>query len=208
MFRDLIKDEDTLDAVLGGTPSSIARAKDILALDDHCRRYIAASPFLVLATSDAEGSCRASPRGGPPGFVHVLDDHHLVIPDYTGNKRAEAHRDLLVNPRMQLLFLLPGMRETLRISGHAVITREPDLLASLVTGGAKPPKLALGVTVTQAFLQCAKALHRSQLWTHEAWPARDELPRAAEIFRDHVADGRTAEEIQAHLDISYRDRVW
>jgi PPOX class probable FMN-dependent enzyme len=194
--------------VLGGTPSATSRGKDIDALDDHCRRYIAQAPFLVLATSSAEGFCRATPRGGPPGFVRVLDDHHLAIPDYTGNKRAEAHRDLLANPRMQLLFLLPGMGEALRVSGTAVITREPELLASLATGGARPPKLALGVTVGQAFLQCAKALRRSALWKPEAWPAREALPRAAEILRDHVADGRTVDEVQAHLDVSYRDRAW
>jgi PPOX class probable FMN-dependent enzyme len=207
-FTHVVADEGELDAILGAPPSATSAGKDIHALDGHCRRYIAQSPFCILATSGADGACRATPRGGPPGFVTVLDEHRLAIPDYTGNNRAEALRDLLANPHVQLLFLLPGMGEALRVGGTAVITCDPELLAALATGGTRPPKLALGVTVTQAFLQCAKALRRSQLWDPTVWLPGDELPRAREILRDHVADGRTAEEVQAGLDVSYAERAW
>jgi PPOX class probable FMN-dependent enzyme len=207
-FTDIVQDEAQLDAILGAKPSATSANKDIHALDDHCRRYIGLSPFFVLATSAADGTCRATPRGGPPGFVTVLDDHRLAIPDYTGNNRAEAHRDVLVNPQVQLLFLLPGMGEALRVGGTAVLTTDPGLLATLATGGTRPPKLALGITVTHAFLQCAKALRRSHLWDPAAWLPGADLPKAREILRDHVADGRTAEEVQAGLDLSYRERAW
>ncbi len=208
MFVDIVEDEAALDAVLGGPPSPIARGKEITSIDGHCRDYIARTPFLVLATSSLGGTCHATPRGGPPGFVRVLDEHHFAIPDYTGNKRAEAHRDILANPAVQLLFLLPGMGEALRVSGTAVLTTEPALLDTLTTGGTKPPRLALGVTVATAYLQCAKALRRSELWNPDRWPAPDDLPSAAQIFRDHLADGTTAADVQHQLDVSYRDRAW
>ncbi len=207
-FTHVVPDEAALEAVLGGKPRATSANKDVHALDGHCRDFIARSPFLVLATSGADGACRATPRGGPPGFARVLDEHRLVVPDYTGNNRAEAHRDLLVNPQVQLLFLLPGMGESLRVSGTAVLTTDPELLQTLGTGGPRPPKLALGVTVTHAMLQCAKALRRSRLWDPEAWPPREELPSASAILRDHVADGRTLEEVQAGLDLSYTERAW
>jgi PPOX class probable FMN-dependent enzyme len=207
-FTHVIADEAELDAVLKVRSLEARVAKNIAALDDHCRAFIAVSPFLVMATADARGACRATPRGGPPGFAVVLDDHRLVLPDYTGNTRAESHRDLLANPELQLLFFLPGMSETLRVSGTAVLTRAPDLLASLPTGGLKAPALAIGMTVRQAFLQCGKAFRRSHLWDPASWPASSELPNAARILRDHRADGTTEADNQARLDTSYRDGAW
>lgn len=187
-------------------PEPLARAwgKEVPELDDHCRAFIGRSPFFVLAT----GGPNATPRGGPPGFVRVLGPSHLVFADYTGNRRADSHRDILADPRVQLTFFVPGIGETLRVSGEACLTRDPALLASLPTGGDRPLRLAVGVTVDRAFVHCAKALRRSGLWEPERWPQIDELPTAARMLRDHVRDGRDLERVQADLDDSYRSRLW
>lgn len=203
MFEHRIETESQLRELI---PEPLPRAwqKELRELDDHCRAFIAHSPFFALATAGP----RVTPRGGPPGFVRVLDATHLAFADYTGNRRAEAHRDVLADPRVQLTFLIPGFGETLRVSGTACLTADPDLLASLATGGDRPPRLAFGVEVDQAYIHCAKAVRRSGLWEPERWPELDELPSAAEMLRDHVQDGRTAERVQADLDESYANRLW
>jgi hypothetical protein len=179
-------------------------AKEIAHLDEHCRTFIARSPFFVMASSGV----RVTPWGGPAGFVRVLDASHLAFADYTGNRRADSHRDILRDPRVQLDFFVPGCGETLRVGGEACLTTDPELLETLATGGDRPPRLAVGVTVATAFVHCAKALMRSGLWEPERWPSLDGLPSGATMLRDHVADGRTLERVQADLDESYATRLW
>lgn len=174
-------------------------------LDRHCRRFISLSPFALLATADPDGGCEVSPRGGPPGFVTVLDDHRLVIPDATGNRRLDSLQNMIRNPRLGTLFLIPGMGETLRVNGDVVLSRDPELLAGLQTGG-RAARVALIVTVESAHLQCAKALIRSKLWRTDSWPAADELPSAAEIYNDHMGTGDLVASA-AMLDESYKDRI-
>jgi PPOX class probable FMN-dependent enzyme len=189
-------------------PEPPAVHKAIDHLDAHCRDYIARSPFLVMASSDADGRCDASPKGGPPGFVHVLDDRRLAIPDYPGNRRLDSHTNILESGGVELLFLIPGMGETLRVRGRACLTRDPEVLAALDDAG-KPPKLAIGVEVERAFLQCAKSLRRSRLWDPESWPEREELPRGARIFADHIAlPGITEAAAAAHLEQDYETHLW
>lgn len=203
MFEHRLSSEDELRELIPD-PLPRAWAKEIDRLDDHCRAFIERSPFFVLASSGV----RVTPRGGPPGFVRVLDERHLVFADYTGNRRAESHRDILADPRVQLVFFVPRFGETLRVTGEACLTTDPDLLESLATGGEKPPRLAIGVTVERAFVHCAKALIRSGLWEPERWPDLDGLPSSAQMLRDHVADGRTLERVQSDLDESYATRLW
>ncbi len=203
MFDRRVASEDELREIIPD-PLPRAWAKEIDHLDDHCREFIAHSPFLVLATSGA----RVTPRGGPAGFVRVLDERHLAFADYTGNRRADSHRDILRDPRVQLVFLVPRFGETLRVTGEACLTTDPELLETLATGGDRAPRLAVGVTVDRAFVHCAKALMRSGLWEPERWPAPDGLPTGAEMLRDHVADGRTLENVQSDLDESYATRLW
>lgn len=203
MFEHRLTSEAELREVIPD-PLPRAWAKEIDHLDAHCRAFVAHSPFLVLATSGA----RVTPRGGPPGFVRVLDDHHLAFADYTGNRRADSHRDILRDPRVQLVFLVPRFGETLRVSGQACLTTDPALLETLATGGDRPPRLAVGVTVEHAFVHCAKAFRRSGLWEPERWPDLDGMPSGAQMLRDHVADGRTLERVQADLDESYATRLW
>ena len=162
-----------------GEPNQRVLDKQLDHLDRHCRDFIARSPIALLATADAAGRCDCSPRGGPPGFARVLDDRRLAIPDYTGNRRQDSHLNVLENPHVGLLFLLPGMGETLRVNGRATLTREPELLEGLITGGTKPPRMALLVGVAEAYLHCAKAFMRSGVWEPSTWtPAADRAGRA------------------------------
>src|SRR3954454_2694407 len=142
-----------------GEPQQRVLDKQLGHLARHCRDFIARSPIAMLATADAEGRRDCSARGGPPGFARVLEDHRVALPDYTGNRRQDSNANLLENSHVALLFLLPGMGETLRVNGRARLTREPELLEGLITGGAKPPRLALLVEVAEAYLHCAKGVH-------------------------------------------------
>ncbi len=186
-------------------PHERAVLKEIDHLDSRCREFIALSPFVVMATASRTGRCDCSPKGGPPGFVSVLDDHRLLIPDATGNRRVDSLQNMLENPHLGLVFLIPGMGETLRINGTVQLTRDPELLAGLQTGG-RPAALALVVEVEQVYLHCAKSVLRSGLWRSETWPEREDLPSAAEILSTHTGLG-TAETVAAHLADSYVNHI-
>jgi uncharacterized protein len=170
---------------LYGEPGERAVRKERPRLDHHCRRLIELSPLVLLATASAEGDCDVSPKGGPPGFVHVVDDQHLAIGDASGNRRLDGLQNILTNPHIGLLFLIPTMRETLRVNGRASLSVDPELLSGLATGG-KPAIVAIVVTVQAAYLHCGKALIRSSLWQPGSWPQVDELPSAAQILSDHA----------------------
>jgi PPOX class probable FMN-dependent enzyme len=185
-----ITDERALRA-LHHAPMSRATDKVLGALDDHCRRVIALSPFCVIATQGPVGA-DVSPRGDPPGFVRVLGQRTLLVPDRVGNNRLDAMTNLIANPRIGMLFLVPGMNETLRINGTARITDDQRLLAPSAVGG-RPPKVGLVVTVEEAFLHCAKAFVRSRLWDASRHIDRAILPSYAEMLLDQVR-GLTREE--------------
>jgi uncharacterized protein len=192
-----------------GEPRQAVLDKQLDHLDRHCRRFIELSPIALLATAGADGRCDCSPRGGPPGFARVLDERRLAVPDYTGNRRQDSHSNVLENPHVGLLFLLPGMGETLRVNGRATLSTQPDLLERLPTGGTKPPRLALVVDVEEAYLHCPKAFIRGGVWDPATWTPADELPSAAEIYRDHRdTPGLTVEQTRAELDESIRERLW
>ena len=157
-----------------GQPSEPARLKTLSKLDTHCRRFIALSPFLCLGTQGPNGA-DVSPRGDKPGFVLVLDDSTFAIPDWRGNNRIDSLTNIISNPQVGLLFLIPGVEETLRVNGVAQVSMNPELLARWETNG-NHPKSALVVTVKEAFLHCGKALIRSQLWRNDAKLDRAELP--------------------------------
>lgn len=173
-----------------------ARDKQLDRLDDHCRDFIAHAPFAVIATSDASGACDASPRGGPPGFVRVLDDRHLSIPDLSGNNRLDSFGNLVENPGIGILFLVPGIGETLRVNGRARVEREDD--------GA----VAVVVEVDEAFIHCAKALRRSALWSPEQWPDTSDMATPARMLRDQVAPSESVEQIADYLERGYAETLW
>lgn len=186
----LIEDEAVLRA-LHHAPMSRATDKVLPALDVHCRRFIEASPFCVLSTQGDQGA-DVSPRGDPPGFVRVLDLKTLLLPDRVGNNRLDGMANILANPRVGLLFLVPGMDETLRVNGTARITDDARVLAPSAVQG-RAPKIGLLITVEEAFLHCGKALVRSGLWTGDHVVDRKSFPSYPAMLRDHVA-GLTDEE--------------
>ena len=207
MFRDLITDEKDLRALLG-SPSEVALKKQITRLDEHCRAFIAHAPFVALATADGAGHCDVSPKGDPAGFVRVIDDTHLVVPDRPGNKRLDGLRNILANPHVALLFLVPERGETLRVNGRACITRDPDLLGTMAVDG-KVPSLAIGVEVEEVFLHCAKAFKRSGLWEPARWPDISGLVSSAKIFHDQVKiPGMTLEDYERRLATGYRTGLY
>lgn len=173
-----------LRAILG-RPSERAVLKQLSALDVHCRAFITHSPFLVLSTASAAGVCDASPKGDKPGFVRVLDDKSLVIPDRPGNRRADSLSNIIENPHVGLLFLIPGMDETLRVNGSAQIVRDEALLDRLAVDG-KRPQLGIMVHVEEAYLHCAKAFLRSQLWDPSRHMPRNEMPSLARMIQDQI----------------------
>ena len=193
---------------LMGEPSELALRKDIGRLDEHCRNFIARSPFVMMATSDRSGRCDVSPKGDAPGFVQVLDDGHLVIPDRPGNKRFDGIRNLLENPGIGLLFLLPRSEETLRVNGRAQIVRDPDVLARFAVQG-KLPVLAIAVEVQESFLHCAKCVKRSGLWDMAQWPDLDGLASPAQMFLDHAKPrDMTVEALDRRLQDGYRTNLY
>ena len=186
-------------------PGGAAVAKEADRLDDACRGFIARSPFLVIGTSSADGRLDVSPRGGPPGFVKVLDDHRLAIPDLNGNNRLDSIRNIIEQGQVGLLFVVPGLGETLRINGAACITTDPAIL-DLFADEVRRPATAIGVTFEQGFLHCAKAFRRGGLWQPETWPGLHDQPSAGQMLLDHAGlDGQmTAEQVTEMLEESYR----
>ena len=179
-----------------GAPTPRAAAKQIDRLDVHAQAFIAASPFLVMATSDG-ARIDASPKGDRPGFVVVEDEGHLLVPDWPGNSRIDGLRNILAQPGVGLIFLIPGVRETLRVNGRATIHDEPELLALCANQG-RLPLTVTRVAVEEVFLHCAKAFLRSRLWQPESWPATRPVPTMGEMIRDHSGlDGPSEEETMA-----------
>jgi uncharacterized protein len=161
--------------------------KDIGRLDELCRRLIAASPMVLIGSSDAAGRLDVTPRGGPPGFVSVIEGRCLAIPDATGNRRLDTLRNVLATGRVGLLFLIPGRPTTLRVNGGACVTAQADLLDALTAVG-KRPRTAIVVDPDEVYAHCPKAFIRSSLWDPHTWPSPDSLPSAAEVSLAHQAD--------------------
>jgi len=167
-------------------PSELVKRKCIDRLDRHCRDFIALSPFLVLGTADAKGQADVSPRGDPPGFVKVLDDKTLLIPERPGNNLLDSLSNIVANPEVGLLFLIPGFDETLRVNGTALLVQEPAALAALAVDG-KAPKVAIRVTVREVYLHCARSFRRAKLWDPAARVPRETLPSLARMVMDMAA---------------------
>jgi len=188
-------------------PSARALAKDVGRLDEMCVRLIAASPFVVIGSADAQGRADVSPRGGPPGFVTVLDEGHLAIPDATGNNRLDTFANVIAGGRVGLLFLIPGRDTTLRVNGRAWVSAEPSLLERLPAVG-KQPRAAIVVAAEEVYAHCPKAFIRARLWDPASWPDPATLPSSAEVTRAHLGDpALTVEEIEATERESLRHRL-
>ena len=193
-FDEIVTTRDRLREIRKA-PSRLVAAKVIDHIDDMCRRFIAASPFAVVASTDAADAVDLSPKGDPPGFVRVLGRRRLAIPDRPGNNRADTMENLLQDDRIGLIFLVPGRRETLRVSGRGRIVRDAALNARLAHRG-RAPDLALVVEVERAFFHCAKCMIRSSLWNPEHWPSGDGLPSLAETMKHHGRLKDTVESVE------------
>lgn len=183
-----------------------AAQKELDRLDRHGRHFIARSPFLVMATADASGRCDASPKGDAPGFVSVLDEKTLLIPDRLGNNRVDSLRNILENPRIGLIFFLPGYQETFRVNGKAKISTEPAHLEHTAHQG-KQPKAVIVVRVEEAYMHCGKALIRSQLWDPSRHIEKGSFPSLARILSDQIA-GMDERETEASLADTYANRLY
>jgi uncharacterized protein len=199
---------NTLEELRDCYPQPLERSlrKSLTSLDAHMRQFISLSPFLCLGTSSAGGS-DVTPRGDSPGFVHILDDHTLLIPDWPGNNRLDSLTNVVSNPNVGLLFFIPGVNETLRINGIGEITTEAALLERWIVNG-KRPRSAMLVTVREAYLHCAKALIRSKLWEDDYRIERTELPTYARMLKDQGVTTQSVEELQAAIDESYATRLY
>jgi len=181
--------------------------KEIDHLDVHCRDFIAHAPFVVLASADAAGRVDVSPKGGPAGFVVVLDDHRLAIPDMAGNNRLDSMRNIVGGGKVALLFMVPGIDETLRVNGVASVSADPDVLSVCPVEGLRP-NVAIVVDVGTAFIHCAKALRRGGLWEPERWPATADMAAPACMLKDHIGLDGTVADSQRALDESYAKTTW
>lgn len=182
-FNQTIESEAELRTIVG-SPSKLVENKVITYLDTHCSNFISKSSFLVISTADDAGCCDASPRGDKPGFVLVLDEKHLIIPERPGNRRIDSMRNILLNPRVGLLFIIPGMEETLRVNGKATLVKDEELLEKMKVNERKP-LLGIGIKVDECFIHCAKAFKRSNLWKPDFWPDKETLPSASKILSAH-----------------------
>jgi PPOX class probable FMN-dependent enzyme len=193
-------DRDTQLRELYPAPNERAIRKELDHLDPHCRRFIALSPFVVMASvaPGEEGPLDASPRGGAPGFVRVPDATTLLIPDAPGNNRLDSLTNIAATRRVGLLFLIPGIDETLRVNGTARVTDDPALLAPF-TGEHHPPRVVVAVAVQQAYLHCAKAFMRSRLWSVAAQVERSALPTLGRMINDQLGLATPAESQEAML---------
>jgi len=188
------------------TPSDLVLKKDIGRIDDGARGFIAASPFVVVASSSDAG-CDASPRGGPPGFVAVLDEHRIAWGDLSGNNRLDTMANLVNHSAVGLIFLVPGVDETLRVNGRASVSVEPGVLDVCTVDGRRP-KVAVVVDVEQCFVHCAKAFRRAGMWDPPSWLAPEDRPRAECVLKDHVGVDVDAEVIRASLEDGYAATMW
>jgi hypothetical protein len=166
------------------------------------------SPLLFISTSDDQGLCDVSPRGDAPGSVLVLDEQHLVIPERPGNRRNDSLRNILLNPRIGMIFIIPGLEETLRINGKALVIKDENILEQMKSRDKKP-LLGIGVEVEECFIHCAKAFKRSKVWDTQSWADNDALPSVSAILKDHVNSIEFTEDvIRKGLEESYEKRLY
>ena len=197
-FDEVIATRERLREV-SNVPSFRARNKVINHVDEICRRFIAACPFVIVASRGADGQIDVSPKGDPAGFVTVLDEKTLAIPDRPRNNRLDTFEYLLVHPEIGLIFIIPGHGDTLRVSGTGEIIRDASLQARLAVDG-KRPNLILVITIAEVFLHCPKCVFRSKLWSPEHWPSRSSLPSLAHAIVVHAKSGEAVADVQAIID--------
>ena len=207
----LVSDEQGLDELFRPANDYVTK-KCLDHIHDHARSFIERSPFMLIGSQSADGHADVTPRGDPAGFVKVLDDNKtLLVPDRPGNNRIDTLRNLVSNPQIGLLFLIPGFGETMRVNGQAQLTRDPDLLVTMAVQG-RVPKIAIAVRVEEVYIHCAKAIRRAKLWDQTTQQERSEFPSMAKVMLDHAGgapdDPEVMKAIDADMDAFYRDTMY
>jgi PPOX class probable FMN-dependent enzyme len=200
-----IASEAELRALLG-EPMPRAMTKERVALHERDREWLAASPFCLIATSRADGTCDVSPKGDPPGFTKVLDEATIAIPDRPGNRRVDGFSNILSNPHVGLLYLVPGRNETLRVNGRARLVSEAPFFDQMIVKGHRP-RLALVVDIEQIFFHCGKSFMRSSLWKPETWDP-EALPSHARIVKSVQQTEETLQELERYYGPEYATRLY
>lgn len=206
----LIQDEESLRSIFPPT-HALAADKCLDHLDKHAKAYLARSPFMCIGTQSESGKADVSPRGDPCGFVKVLDEKTLLIPDRPGNNRLDTLSNILSNPSVGLLFMIPGFDDTMRVNGNAKITRDPDLLSMLVVKD-RAPSVAIIIEVSEVFLHCAKAFRRSNLWDPTQLQDRSEMPSLINIVLEQTTgapdDPKELDKLDADLEVEYQKTMY
>lgn len=205
LTTQIIETEAQLRALIG-MPAELTCAKISNRLNDATRLFIERSPFVCVATSGAAGECDLSPRGDPAGFVRILDERCLLIPERPGNRLADSLRNMLVNPQVGLLFIVPGVTDTLRVNGRAAITTDAALLAPCAVEG-KLPRLGVLVDIVEAYTQCSKAFLRSQLWDPQRFVDPASMPTGGQVHRAIQGEAFDAEQYDQERAQRYRERI-
>ncbi|MGR3808898.1 pyridoxamine 5'-phosphate oxidase family protein [Jiulongibacter sp. NS-SX5] len=205
-FKQVIKSEEELRKTLGHAEELVLQ-KTISFIDEHCQKFIENASFLTIATADAQGQMDVSPKGDPAGFVKILDSQTLAIPDRPGNRKADTFTNILQNPNVGLLFLIPGVRETLRVNGTAQIVQDPEVLQLLECKG-KTPAFAIIVTVKEAFIHCAKCVIRSGLWESAERKKLSDLPSLGQILVEHSKSDIFIKELDARIADDERTNLY
>jgi len=205
-FNEIITSKTEFRVIMGH-PSELVTRKTINYIDENCRKFIEQSPFITVASSDLQGNFDVSPKGDPPGFVKVLNDKILAIPDRLGNRRADTFMNILQNPKVGLIFLIPGVKETLRVSGEAQIVADRKVL-EMLSHKDRFPKLAMIVHVKEAFMHCAKCIIRSKLWANIEIDAERTVPTLAKTMIDHGKLEKTYEEMDKIIKDDEETRLY
>ncbi len=210
MGGTVIETEETLRSKFSAVhPLAVTKSRP--GLDKYSRQFIALSPFLVISTADANGKADLSPRGDPPGFVQMIDERTILVPDRPGNNRLDTMANILANPNIGCLFFIPGFEDTLRLNGTAKITEDAELLKHCAVNG-KAPKAGILITIEEVFLHCAKALKRSKLWAEDYRQDRSQLPSIARIILDQTCaagvDEGAAAEADASVEVDYKSGLY
>lgn len=211
-FKAVLADESAVREVIG-SPMELAVKKAIPKLDKYSREFIERSPFLTIGTANAKGKADVSPRGDQPGFVLVLDDQTLFIPERPGNNRVDTLTNITENPNVGLLFLVPGFDDTLRLNGRASVVKDAALLERCAVNG-KLPKLGIMVAVEEAYLHCAKAFRRSKLWAEESRQDRSEMPSLGKMILEQTADANQppnldeVKVVDEYIEENYRNELY
>lgn len=205
-FQEVVRSEEEL-RTRTGPAHDRAVAKVVGEIDAHARRFIAASPFVFIASAGRDGHLDVSPKGDPAGFVKVLDPTTLAIPDRLGNQRHDTFLNVLANPAVGLIFIVPGVTWTLRVSGQAIVVRDADLRESLAERG-KPPHQVLVVGVERVLSHCPKCMVRSSLWKPDAWPGTGDVPSFAETLVAHARLADSVETVAESIEAGNRDRLY